>query len=158
MLDPTSYGALNLPQTQVGERVQIVLPTGARTPGRITAIGPPAATGGTGRAGGAGSGGGGGSGSTPSTLLTVRPDLPRAMGADAGVPVQVALTVQSVRQVLAVPVSALLALSGGGYSVEIVLPSGAHRLIGIRTGIFASGMVQVNGPGLAPGTRVVVAS
>jgi len=90
-------------------------------------------------------------------VLTVRPDQPRATGTATDVPVQVALTIQSVRNVLAVPVSALVALAGGGYGVELVLPSGAHGLIGVTTGIFAGGMVQVSGQGLAPGTRVVVA-
>ena len=73
------------------------------------------------------------------------------------VPVQVALAVQSARDVLAVPVSALLALAGGGYGVEVVTASGAHRLTGVTAGLFASGQVQVSGPGITAGTRVVVA-
>jgi hypothetical protein len=71
--------------------------------------------------------------------------------------VQVSLTVQRVQHVLAVPVSALLALSGGGYGLEVVTPSGRHHLVGVHTGVFASGDVQVSGTGLAPGMRVVVA-
>ena len=69
---------------------------------------------------------------------------------------QVSLAVQVAQDVLSAPVSALLALAGGGYGVEIVLPSGAHRVIGVRTGIFASGLVQVSGAGLTAGTKVVV--
>jgi len=56
-----------------------------------------------------------------------------------------------------VPVSALLALQGGGYGLEVVRPDGAHRLVGVRTGIFAGSMVQVSGAGITAGTRVVVA-
>ena len=67
------------------------------------------------------------------------------------------LAVQSARDVLAVPVTALLALAGGGYGVEVVLPSGAHHLVGVTTGIFAGGLVQVSGPGITAGTKVVVA-
>jgi hypothetical protein len=59
--------------------------------------------------------------------------------------------------VLAVPVSALLALAGGGYGLEVVGPSGAHHLVGVTAGLFASGQVQVSGPDIAAGTRVVVA-
>jgi len=59
--------------------------------------------------------------------------------------------------VLAVPVSALLALQGGGYGLEVVRPDGAHRLVGVRTGIFAGSLVQVSGAGIVVGTRVVVA-
>ena len=63
----------------------------------------------------------------------------------------------AARGVLAVPVSALLALAGGGYGLEVVTPSGAHRLVGVAAGLFASGQVQVSGPGITAGTRVVVA-
>ncbi len=74
-----------------------------------------------------------------------------------GLPVQVGLTVQSVRHVLAVPIAALVALAGGGYGLEVVPHSGQHHLIGVRTGVFANGDVQVLSRGLRPGTRVVVA-
>src|SRR5262249_53109931 len=115
----------SLPPVSVGDRVSIVLPSLIRTAGRVTAIGPPPAT-------GQGSGGRGrGRGSAEVTsVLTVTPDRPAATGTGTGVPVQVALTVQSVRHVLAVPVSALLALSGGGYGIEIVTQAGRHRLRG----------------------------
>jgi hypothetical protein len=59
--------------------------------------------------------------------------------------------------VLAVPVTALLALAGGGYGVEIVTGPGTDRLVGVQTGIFAGGRVAITGPGIAAGTRVVVA-
>lgn len=70
---------------------------------------------------------------------------------------QVSLTVQSVHGVLAVPVTALLALAGGGYGVDVVTGPGRDRLVGVTTGVFAGGRVQVSGPGIAAGTRVVVA-
>ena len=56
--------------------------------------------------------------------------------------------------------TALLALAGGGYAVEVVEPDGTHELIGVTTGIFdgESGLVEVSGSGLAAGQRVVVAS
>jgi len=159
----------NLPPASVGERLSIVLPSNADTLGVITAIGPPpAATGGSSGSGGSGdstassgSGGSGGSGDSGSSgvtaQLTVTPLHPGQTGTSDNVPVQVALTVQSVQHVLAVPVTALLALSGGGYGVQLVLPSGAHRLVGVSTGLFAGGLVQVSGPGIVAGARVVTA-
>ncbi len=85
------------------------------------------------------------------------PDHPIATGTGSGIGVQVALTIQSVRHVLAAPVSSLLALAGGGYGVETVPASGPRRLIGVRTGVFAGGRVQVTGAGIEAGTKVVVA-
>jgi hypothetical protein len=97
------------------------------------------------------------SGSNASTVLTVTPADPAATGTANGEAVQVALTVQSVHHVLAVPIAALVALAGGGYGLEVVEHSGQHQLAGVHTGVFASGEVQVSGSGLTPGTRVVVA-
>lgn len=121
----------NLPATWGGERVRIVLPSGVEARGRIAAIGP--------------------------ATLTVAP-----LGALRGVggvvvAVQVSLTTTSAHSVLAAPVSALLALADGGYAVELVRRSGTHRLVAVRTGLFAGAEVQISGAGLRAGTRVVVA-
>jgi peptidoglycan hydrolase-like protein with peptidoglycan-binding domain len=118
-----------LPPAFAGERVSIVLPSQATVPGTISVAG--------------------------SAQLTVTPL--GATGTGTNVQVQVSLAVQSARDVLAVPVSALLALAGGGYGLEVVGPSGVHRLVGVTAGLFASGQVQVSGAGIAAGTRVVVA-
>jgi peptidoglycan hydrolase-like protein with peptidoglycan-binding domain len=132
----------DMPVVHPGQRVSIVLPTQASTPGLVTAIGPapaPGSRGGT------------------AQQLTITPLRPSDTGAGTGVPVQISLSVQVVRNALAVPVPALLALAGGGYALEVVLPSGAHRLDGVRVGLFASGEVQVSGAGLTAGMRVVTA-
>ncbi len=149
----------NLPTVTVGEHVSIVLPTNATTPGTVTAEGsaPPTVTGGT-------TGPSAGSGSTSSSsqpqasaVLTVIPDDPAATGTGAGVAVQVSLTTRSVTGVLAAPITALLALAGGGYGVDVVGPGGTHRLVGVTTGIFTGSQVQVSGADIHAGTRVVVA-
>jgi hypothetical protein len=151
------------PPVSAGQAVSVILPSGPSVPGRVTAVGPPApnAPSGSSSSGSNSSGSGSGSGSSgssaASTVLTVVPDDPSATGTDDGESVQVSLTIQSVHHVLAVPVSALLALAGGGYGLEVIDPSGRHTLVGVRTGVFAGGDVQVAGRGLAPGTRVVVA-
>jgi multidrug efflux pump subunit AcrA (membrane-fusion protein) len=71
--------------------------------------------------------------------------------------VNVEITTESVENVLAVPVDALLALAGGGYAVEVAEDS-AHRLVGVTIGLFddAEGLVQVSGQGLSVGQRAVV--
>jgi len=152
-LDPA-----NSPTVRPGEQVRIILPSGTVTPGVITAIGPPPPSSNTGSGSpGSSSGQGSTQQAAASTVLTVTPRHPGRTGRQSGVPVQVSLTTQSATGVLAVPVSALLALQGGGYGLEVVRPDGAHRLVGVRTGIFAGSLVQVSGAGIVVGTRVVVA-
>jgi hypothetical protein len=139
------------PTVAVGQPVSIELPSGATTPGTVTAIGAPPSS------SASSSGSQSSSGSSESTVLTVAPTDPAATGSANGEAVQVALTVQSVRHVLAVPIAALVALAGGGYGLEVVGAAGQHRLVGVHTGVFAGGDVQVSGFGLTRGTRVVVA-
>jgi multidrug efflux pump subunit AcrA (membrane-fusion protein) len=84
---------------------------------------------------------------------------PRAAGTLDQAPVTVNITTASASDALAVPVTALLAQSPGGYQVEVAGPGNTRRYVPVTTGIFddASGLVQVTGP-LTPGERVVVAS
>jgi hypothetical protein len=148
----------DMPVVRVGQPVSIILPSQAATPGRVASIGPLPATASPGTAVNGGAGGSGGSTAAQgaTSFLFIVPVSPAATGTGDGVAVQVSLAIQVARGVLSAPVSALLALAGGGYGVEIVLPSGAHRLVGVHTGLFASGLVQVSGAGLTAGTRVVV--
>ena len=147
-LDPT-----NAPTVSVGEPVMITLPSNSKTPGTITAIGPipPSATSSSSSSQGSSS-----SASTPSEQLMVTPSDPSATGTATGVAVQVSLTTEEAANVLAAPISALLALSGGGYGVEIVEPSGTHRLVGITTGLYSNTLVELRGSGIMAGTKVVV--
>ena len=149
----------DLPTIRVGEAVSIVLPTSARTPGKIIAVGPAAPGAGSrpGRPAAAATGPGGSRPSVTSAVASVIPRHPGVTGTDSGVAVQVSLTSQSVSGVLAVPISALLALAGGGYGVEVVEPSGPHHLVGVTTGIFTGSQVQITAPGIEAGTKVVAA-
>jgi hypothetical protein len=158
----------DMPVVHAGEHVSIILPSQAATPGRVTSIGPLSAVANANASansnGSAGSGGAGGGGGTATgaaqgatSFLFVRPVHPAATGTGDGVAVQVSLAVQVARNVLSAPVNALLALAGGGYGVEVVLASGSHRLMGVHTGIFAGGLVQISGSGLTAGTKVEVA-
>ena len=71
---------------------------------------------------------------------------------------EVSVTTGAVRGALVVPVDALLALSGGGYGVEVVGTHGVHQLDPVSLGLFddADGLVQVTGKGITIGQKVVV--
>jgi hypothetical protein len=135
---------------KVGDPVSITLPDNSTTPGHVSYVGTVATT--------PASDQGGGAPSTPTIEVDVTPDDPAATGRLDQAPVDVSITTATVRNVLAVPVDALLALAGGGYAVEEVEPGGVRRLVGVSVGLFddAAGTVQVSGGALAAGQRVVV--
>lgn len=70
-------------------------------------------------------------------------------------PVAVDMTREEKKDVLAVPVAALLALEGGGNGLEVV-EAGGRRTVPVETGLFADGYVEVSGRGLREGMRVAV--
>jgi hypothetical protein len=128
-------------EVKAGDKVAITLPTGRVTPGVVASVGK-VATG----------------GASPKVTVTVTLTHPRAAGGLDQAPVTVAITTASVNNALVVPVSALLARASGGYAVEEAGPGGRHHLVPVTLGLFddAAGLVQVSGPGLAAGQRVVV--
>ena len=146
-----------------GDRVLVTLPDGATTPGTVTTVGrvatqPGSGTGQGGQDQGGQDQGGNGSGAGQGTVpVTVGLADPRVAASLDQAPVQVAITTQAARGVLAVPISALLAQPGGGYAVELV-EGATHRRMVVRTGLFddTAGLVEVQGAGLAEGARVEV--
>jgi hypothetical protein len=106
----------------------------------------------------AGSNGSAGSNSSPTVTVTITLDAAPPGASLDQAPVNVNITTQTVSNVLAVPVNALLALQDGGFGVDVVTGSGAVRLVGVTTGLYGSTLVQVSGPGLMVGTRVEVSS
>jgi peptidoglycan hydrolase-like protein with peptidoglycan-binding domain len=138
-----------------GDAVTVTLPDGSSTArGVVASVGHVASAASTAQAGQGGGQSPGGE--TPATVtLRVRLFNPRAGGAVDAAPVTVNITSDRARHVLAVPVSALVALAGGGYAVEVV-HGGARRLVAVQTGLFANTRVQVSGAALTVGTRVQV--
>jgi hypothetical protein len=77
----------------------------------------------------------------------------KKLGSLDGGPVDVDFVSQQRKDVLAVPVAALLALPNGGYGVQVV-QGGATRIVAVKTGMFAAGRVQISGGGIAEGLTV----
>jgi hypothetical protein len=138
-------------EVAAGDHVTITLPDNSVTPGVVTSVGK-VATSASPSAASPGS-----SGAATITVL-VTPADPAATGTWDQAPVTVDITTASVHDALVVPVDALLALSGGGYAVEVVGTNGVHHLVSVTLGIFddADGLVQVSGHELSAGTPVVV--
>jgi hypothetical protein len=143
-----------------GQQVTVTLPDGVTTtPGTVAAVSSVAT---------APSGSGQDSGSQPSpgsgrgqesVAMTVQLNRPLAAGGFDQAPVSVSIVAAHVSAVLAVPVSALVALAGGGYAVEVVHGAGTavtRQLVAVQTGLFSSTLVQVSGAGIAAGQRVEV--
>jgi multidrug efflux pump subunit AcrA (membrane-fusion protein) len=153
----------------VGDRVQIQLPEGQTAPGTVSHIGADTTAAASGQSTPTGSSAdssgqaAGGSSSQPSTgapasvPVTISLDRPGdARGLDQ-VPVEVGITETVHRNVLAVPIGALLALANGGYAVAV--DEGSTRtLIAVTPGIFDGNRVEVGSSRLQPGMRVEVAS
>ena len=57
------------------------------------------------------------------------------------------------KDVLTVPVAALVVLREGGYGVEVIDGETGHY-VAVKTGLFADGRVEVTGSGIAEGTTV----
>jgi hypothetical protein len=79
-----------------------------------------------------------------------------ALGSLAAAPVDVDFISYQRKNVLAVPVAALLALANGGYGVEVV-DGDSTRIVAVKTGMFAGARVEVSGNGIAEGVAVGVA-
>ncbi len=152
----------------VGDKVSITLPNNQASPGVVSSVGTvatcPSSSGSSGSSSGAAPSGtdscssGGAGSSTPTINVGVAPTDPAATGTWDQAPVQVGITTGRVRGALVVPVTALLARSGGGYAVEVVGAGARNHLVPVSLGLFddADGLVQVTGAGLAAGQSVVV--
>jgi multidrug efflux pump subunit AcrA (membrane-fusion protein) len=134
-------------EVKTGDKVTVTLPNGTPARGAVSSVGKVATTS---QAGG-----------NTTTTIPVQVTLtdPRAAGTLDQAPVTVNITTGSARNVLVVPVTALLAQSSGRYVVEVIGPGNTRRYVPVSPGIFDdnSNTVQVTGA-LTPGQRVVVAA
>ncbi|WP_106396632.1 peptidoglycan-binding protein [Actinocorallia populi] len=138
---------------EVGDKVQITLPSNKTTKGKVTRIGAVARS----TAGNEDEQTSQSGASNAELPVHIELDEPEDAGGLDEAPVQVEITVDGVEDALTVPVTAIVGVAGNGYAVERVGPSGAKEMVPVTLGLFddAGGVVQVEG-GLAPGDRVVV--
>jgi peptidoglycan hydrolase-like protein with peptidoglycan-binding domain len=137
-----------LPNAKVGNQVMVILPDGKSYGGAITQIGAVVSP--------AGGADGPNGNNQPTAPVTVRVDGDTGGFLDQST-VRVAITVRLHPKVLAVPVTSLNAVAGGGYEV-IVIDGATTRRVPVETGLFdeSSMLAEVSGPGLAEGLKVQV--
>ncbi|WP_405429086.1 peptidoglycan-binding protein [Micromonospora sp. NBC_00617] len=87
--------------------------------------------------------------------VTVAVTDPKALAGFDQASADVTFTASERRDVLTVPVAALLALAEGGYGVEVV-DGDASRIIAVTTGLFADGRVEISGSQITEGMTVVM--
>lgn len=143
-----SLDASRASMAKVGATVTVELPAGDTQKARISWISP------TAEKGKGGNGGEGGENSDPQVAINAKMNVGKGAAGDES-PVTVQLTSQTRRNVLSVPVNALLALAGSGFGVQVV-ENGTTRDVPVKLGIFGDGRVEVSGAGLAEGATVGV--
>ncbi len=147
-------------EAKVGETVSVELPDGSTVGGKVSAVSPVAQSSsnsnsgnGNGSGNGSGNGGGNANGSSGAVIpVTVTLTGHRSAAALDQAAVSVNFAQAQARNVLSVPVTALLATAGGGYAVQEAAPS--HAVIPVTTGLFAAGYVQISGAGIYQGLEV----
>lgn len=131
----------------VGATVTVEYPDGTTTDGTVSSVGT-AATNSTGQPGG--------QATVPITIRVA--EVPESVAGFVEIPVTLQVVTQAIENAFVVPTSALVALAEGGYALEVADGNGATHLIGVETGSFADGFVEVTGSDLAEGLDVVVPS
>jgi multidrug efflux system membrane fusion protein len=125
-----------------GDAVSIVGSDGSAMPATVSSI----------NAAASGQSGGGG-GSSATAVITPKSASVLAKLKD-GTAVTVNLVTDSRKNVLAVPVTALVARASGGYTVEVVRGNGT-QFVPVTPGLYANDLVEVSGD-LQEGDKVVV--
>ncbi len=130
-----------------GEKVEVVLPGGAEVPGEVrqlTAVEPSR-----------GEEGGPGEEAEPGVEATVAVTGRHRIRALDGATVNVLFTQRVRRDVLSVPLTALIAIGGERFAV-FVREGGGRRQVVVKPGLAAAGYAEVEGEGLRPGMTVEV--
>lgn len=135
-----------------GDQVVVTLPDGTTTTNGTVSFVSRVAAGGSAASGG--DTGGQGGGAAPTVQVTVALSDQAAAGGLDQAPVQVSITDRLHRSVLAVPVTALVAVPGGGYA--ITRPDGTPAPVTVGLFDDLTQLVEVAGPGVTEGLRVQV--
>ncbi|MFE0172427.1 efflux RND transporter periplasmic adaptor subunit [Streptomyces sp. NPDC059002] len=136
------------PLTAKGTKVEVTLPSGKKEPGRVSGTVNPAAR-------DADEDGGQ---DTITVEVTLDGGHSAASGENARASASVRFVSESRKDVLAVPVEAIVALRGadGGYGLQIV-EGGTSRMVRVETGMTADSRIEVGGPDIKEGMKVGVA-
>ncbi|MCA2215339.1 efflux RND transporter periplasmic adaptor subunit [Jidongwangia harbinensis] len=128
-----------------GDKVSVLLPGEKTSPGEVTAVGtevkPP-------------DGESADPNAAPKLAATVTLDDPKVVSKIDSAEVEVQFAAETHEDVLAVPIGALVALSEGGYAVQLA----GGGLVAVEVGMFAKGLVEVTADGLEEGASVVTTS
>jgi peptidoglycan hydrolase-like protein with peptidoglycan-binding domain len=122
-----------------GDTVTVELPSGGNARGTITSISSVARPG-------------------KNNTTTVGVDITlkkKEVGDIDEAPVSVKLVSERAKNVLSVPIQALLGLAEGGFGIQVVTGHTSH-IVPIRTGTYGGGRVEVVGTGLRAGMKVGV--
>jgi peptidoglycan hydrolase-like protein with peptidoglycan-binding domain len=128
-----------------GQKVKVVLPGGAEVPGVVRGLTAVAASAGE---------GGQGEETEPGVEATVAVTGAHRIPALDGASVNVLFTQRVRRNVLSVPLTALIAIGGDRFAVYASAPHGAPRQIVVTPGLGADGYVEVAGKSLRAGMTV----
>ncbi|WP_046262310.1 peptidoglycan-binding domain-containing protein [Streptomyces sp. WM6386] len=126
-----------------GTGVRVRLPDGKTVKGEVASVGKQASA-----PEGSGEGDSGQGGATVPVTVTIRDQ--KSVGRLESGPVTVEYVGREVKDVLVVPVAALVALAEGGHGLE----TEQGRFVAVRTGLFADGKVEVSGPAVREGMKV----
>ncbi|MET9393165.1 peptidoglycan-binding protein [Streptomyces sp. NPDC006624] len=132
--------ALDIGSVKRRQRVTVVLPDRSEAKGRVSAISSVIRSGQDGA-------------DQPGRSkinVTVSLDDPEAVKDLDSAPVEARFEAESRKDVLAVPVGALLALREGGYALRLT----GGDLVPVETGMFAEGLVEISGEGVTEGMKV----
>ncbi|MGW0805726.1 peptidoglycan-binding protein [Nonomuraea sp. NPDC002799] len=125
-----------------GAKVTVTLPDGKRVNGKVTEVATVIVP-------------GDGQNAEPETRVEALVSIgggKAAKGLDKAA-VDVTFTASQRKNVLTVPIAALVALREGGFGLEII-EGGTSRYVAVETGLFSGGRVEVTGDGLTEGMTV----
>ncbi|MEW9517293.1 peptidoglycan-binding protein [Streptomyces tubercidicus] len=132
-----------------GTKVEIAMPGGDNRRGKVSGVVAPEDSE-SGEDGAAASGGS--SGDAINVEITLD-DGTKIQEKDRQGTLRVKFVSESRKDVLTVPVEAIVALREGGYGLELIQGS-KTRMVAVETGLTADGRIEVSGAGLAEGMKV----
>ncbi|WP_274910733.1 efflux RND transporter periplasmic adaptor subunit [Streptomyces sp. WZ-12] len=135
-----------------GTKVDVTLPSGGTVRGKVSGTAAPGGSASAGQETAAGSG------TAPSQDGGVEVEITLDDGGtlrpkDQQGTLSVKFVSERRKNVLTVPVEAVVALREGGYGLQVVQGTGTH-LVRIQTGLTADGRIEISGTGVTEGTKV----